>query len=47
MEKFSDTYQTLSKPSQEILFKEKKSKFYGYAFPIESENEVKCVATRK
>lgn len=37
----SDTYKTLSKPSEEILFKEKKSKFYGYAFPIHSEEEVK------
>ncbi|MBO0593891.1 YigZ family protein [Cellulophaga sp. E16_2] len=37
----SDTYKTLSKPSEEILFKEKKSKFFGYAFPIQSEDEVK------
>lgn len=36
-----DTYFTLEKPSPEILFKEKNSKFFGYAFPISSENEVK------
>lgn len=38
-----DTYRTLSKPSEEILFKEKKSKFFGYAFPITSEEEVKPI----
>jgi len=43
MDKSSDTYCTLSKPSKEILFKEKKSKFYGYAFPIQSEEEVKPI----
>ncbi|MBU2996016.1 YigZ family protein [Cellulophaga baltica] len=43
MEKPSDTYKTLSKPSEEILFKEKKSKFFGYAFPIQSEEEVKPI----
>jgi len=43
MDKASDTYRTLSKPSEEILFKEKKSKFYGYAFPIQSEDEVKPI----
>ncbi len=37
----SDTYKTLAIPSEEILYKEKKSKFYGYAFPITSESEVK------
>tara|TARA_R110000868_G_scaffold118418_2_gene314038 strand:- start:53 stop:670 length:618 start_codon:yes stop_codon:yes gene_type:complete len=37
----ADTYRTLAKPSEEILFKEKKSKFFGYAFPISSEEEVK------
>ena len=41
MEFSSDTYRTLSEPSEEILFKEKKSKFFGYAFPIRSEDEVK------
>lgn len=36
-----DTYRTILKPSEEILFKEKKSKFFGYAFPISDEEEVK------
>ncbi|QWX82567.1 YigZ family protein [Cellulophaga sp. HaHaR_3_176] len=43
MELATDTYRTLSKPSEEILFKEKKSKFFGYAFPITSEEEVKPI----
>ncbi len=38
-----DTYNTIAFPSEETLFKEKSSKFFGYAFPIESENEVKPV----
>lgn len=37
----SDTYKTLAQPSEEIVFKEKNSKFYGYAFPILIEDEVK------
>ena len=36
-----DTYKTITSPSEEILFKEKNSKFYGYAFPITTEEEVK------
>lgn len=36
-----DTYKTISKPSPEVLFKEKGSKFYGYAFPVSSEEEIK------
>ncbi|WP_435622654.1 IMPACT family protein [Flagellimonas sp.] len=39
----SDSYKTLQKPSPEILYKEKKSKFFGYAFPISSEDEVKPI----
>ncbi len=37
----NDTYKTLANPSPEILYKEKNSKFFGYAFPITSEEEVK------
>lgn len=37
----SDIYKTISKPSEEVLFKEKNSKFFGYAFPISSEDDVK------
>lgn len=36
-----DTYLTLAEASPEILFKDKNSKFFGYAFPIISEEEVK------
>ena len=36
-----DQYKTLSKPSEEVLLKEKNSKFFGYAFPIISEEEAK------
>lgn len=38
-----DTYNTIAFPSEESLFKEKSSKFFGYAFPIESEEEVKPI----
>lgn len=36
-----DTYKTILKPSEEALFKNKNSKFYGYAFPVKTEDEVK------
>ena len=36
-----DTYKTLDESVENILFKEKNSKFFGYAFPISSELEVK------
>ena len=38
-----DTYQTIASPSEEILFKEKGSKFFGYSYPIISEEEVKPI----
>jgi uncharacterized YigZ family protein len=38
-----DTYNTIAFPSEEILYKEKGSKFFGYAFPITSEEEVKPI----
>ncbi|HLW33411.1 MAG TPA: YigZ family protein [Aequorivita sp.] len=41
MEIEKDTYKTILKPSEEVLFKEKGSKFLGYAFPISNEEEVK------
>lgn len=37
----NDLYKTLLKPSEEILFKEKNSKFFGYSFPITSEEDAK------
>ncbi|QTD37734.1 YigZ family protein [Polaribacter batillariae] len=36
-----DAYKTIEKPSEETLFKEKGSKFFGYAFPVFSEDDVK------
>ncbi|TDY12647.1 IMPACT family protein [Meridianimaribacter flavus] len=36
-----DTFKTINKPSEEILFKDKNSKFFGYAFPVTSEDKVK------
>lgn len=38
-----DTYKTITQPSEEILYKEKNSKFFGYAFPINKEEEVKSI----
>ena len=38
-----DTFKTITSPSSEILFKEKNSKFFGYAFPITSEDEIKSI----
>ncbi len=35
-----DAYKTIQSPSNETLFKEKGSKFYGYAFPVTSEKEI-------
>lgn len=40
MEK-KDTYRTILKPSEETLFKDRNSKFFGYAFPIKTEDDVK------
>jgi len=37
----TDTYKTIASPSEETLFKEKNSKFFGYAFPVTTEDEVK------
>lgn len=36
-----DTYRSIPKPSEEVLFKEKNSKFFGYAFPVTNEEQVK------
>jgi putative IMPACT (imprinted ancient) family translation regulator len=32
---------TIEIPTEEVLFKEKNSKFYGYAFPVTSTEEIK------
>jgi uncharacterized YigZ family protein len=39
----NDTYKTLAEATEEQLFKEKNSKFLGYAYPISSEDEVKPI----
>lgn len=36
-----DTYKTITKPSIGELFKDKNSKFIGYAFPVENEDQIK------
>ena len=36
-----DTYKTIEIPTEEILFKEKNSKFFGYAFPVSTTDEIK------
>ena len=38
-----DTYNTIDFASNEVVFKEKNSKFFGYAFPLQSEEEVKPI----
>ncbi len=37
----TDTYNTIEVATDEILFKEKNSKFFGYAFPLTDEEKVK------
>lgn len=36
-----DTYRTIEVLIEAVLFKDKNSKFYGFAFPLKNENEVK------
>lgn len=43
MEKKEDVYRTVSKPSPEILYKDRKSKFYAAVHPIASEDDVKPI----
>lgn len=35
-----DKYKSLQQPSKEVLFKDKGSKFFGYAFPVEKEQDI-------
>jgi len=35
-----DTYKTISFPAEEVLYKNKNSKFFGYCFPVFSEDQV-------
>jgi len=41
LSKTSDSYKTITKPSPEVLYKEKGSKFLGFAFPVTTEDEIK------
>lgn len=43
MEEVNDTYRTIASPSEEALYKDRKSKFFAYAYPIETEEEVKPI----
>ena len=43
MEKKEDVYKTVNKPSPEILYKDRKSKFYAEVHPITSEDDVKPI----
>lgn len=36
-----DTYKTIAKPTDEAIYKDRSSKFLGYAYPITTEEEVK------
>lgn len=38
-----DTYNTISTPSEQALFKDKNSKFYGFAFPFKNEADLKSI----
>ncbi|MDT0644493.1 YigZ family protein [Zunongwangia sp. F363] len=35
-----DTYKSITSASEEVLFKDRNSKFYGYAFPVKTEEEI-------
>lgn len=41
MDEITDTYKTITKATEEVLFKDKNSKFYGYAFPVSNEDQIK------
>ena len=48
MSQEKDTYKTITTKSPEVFFKDRGSKFYGYAFPITTEDEAKsCIETLK
>ena len=41
-----DTYKTIATSSEEVLYKEKNSKFFGYAYPVTTEEEIKEILER-
>ncbi|WP_062060535.1 IMPACT family protein [Aquimarina longa] len=38
-----DTYKTITTPGKEVLFKDRNSKFFGYTFPVTTEEEIKLI----
>ena len=38
-----DVYKTVEQPSPEVLYKDKKSKFFASVYPIASEDDVKPI----
>nr|WP_103865866.1 YigZ family protein [Aquimarina sp. I32.4] len=46
MDTIDDTYKTINTPGEETLYKDKNSKFYGYAFPVTTEDETKQIITK-
>lgn len=42
---FDDTYQTIEKPTESI-FRDRGSKFLGFAYPISSENDIKGIVAK-
>jgi uncharacterized YigZ family protein len=48
MENTKDTYHTIASASKETLHKDRGSKFYGYAFPVTTQQDIKaCIDTLK
>jgi uncharacterized YigZ family protein len=43
MEKDQDVYKTIKSASTAVLFKERNSKFLGYAYPVRDEKEIKLM----
>lgn len=43
MSEIKDTYKTIDVASEETLFKDRNSKFFGYAFPVFTEDDIKEV----
>jgi putative IMPACT (imprinted ancient) family translation regulator len=42
MENIKDTYYTIASACGETLHKDRGSKFYGYAFPVTTEQDIKA-----
>lgn len=48
MENTEDTYYTIASASKQTLHKDRGSKFYGYAFPVTTQQDIKaCINTLK